>query len=239
MNHPAMRRLQALVKANANSPIRNRQTTNSVDGSEATIFLYDVIDPFWGVSAEGFVKELNAISAPTIHLRINSPGGDVFEARAIETAIRQHPSKIIAHVDGLAASAASTVALAAREVEIADGAFFMIHRAWTIGFGNAEDLMAVAGLLEKIDADIVRAYAAETGQDEEQIRGWVNAETWFNADESVEHGFADRKGAEYGATNGWDLSVYEKVPKALQESAAPEDPWHEHHARARRIARAL
>lgn len=86
--------------------------------AEATIYLYDAIvsDDIWGgVSAVNFVKELNALSNPVIHLRINSPGGDVFAARAMSQAIKEHKSKIIAHVDGMAASAATFPVIAADE----------------------------------------------------------------------------------------------------------------------------
>ena len=122
---------------------------------DAALYLYDVIvsDDYWGgISAEKFVKELNALDAPTIHLRINSPGGEVFAARAIEAAIRNHPARIVAQVDGYAASAASFVAVACDEVEIAPGGFFMIHKAWTFTAGNADDLLHTAEMLEKLDA---------------------------------------------------------------------------------------
>jgi ATP-dependent Clp protease protease subunit len=107
------------------------------EGDEATILLYDVIDPWWGVAAKDFIAALAGDHAPTIHLRINSPGGDVFEARAMATAIRQHKSNVIAHIDGVAASAATYIAvIAAKEVEMSDGAFFMIHQAWALAMGN-------------------------------------------------------------------------------------------------------
>jgi ATP-dependent Clp protease, protease subunit len=163
---------------------------------EATIYLYDVIDAFWGVSASQFVKDLNAITAPVIHLRINSPGGDVFDGRAIATAIRQHKSKVIAHVDGLAASAASYVAIAATEVEMAPGSFLMIHNAWTIAAGNCEDFLATAAILEKIDQSLVEDYAKCTGCDPEQVKAWMCAETWFTAQEAIDNGFADRMAAD-------------------------------------------
>lgn len=195
-----------------------------------------MIDSFFGVSAHAFVQELAKIDAKTIHLRINSPGGDVFEARAIATAIREHPSRVVAHVDGYAASAASYVALAADEVEIADGAMFMIHKAWTIAIGNSDELMERAALLEKIDADLVREFSAETGADPKQIEQWLADETWFTADEAVEHGFADRKVAEFDgkkALAGWDMSAYARAPKI--ESGHNEQKFLE----AQRIARTL
>lgn len=183
---------------------------------DATVYLYDAIvsdDILGGVSATNFVKELHAITAPVIHLRINSPGGDVFAARAMEQAIREHGSKIIAHIDGYAASAASYLALAADEVQIAEGGFFMIHKAWTVAWGNAKDLTDTAALLDKIDESLVKSYAAETGQDPAQIAEWMAAETWFSADEAVQYGFADSiaKG-KAKASAEWDLSAYAKAP---------------------------
>lgn len=199
-------------------------------GEEATIYLYDAIvndDFFGGVSASAFVKQLSAISAPTIHLRINCPGGDVFAGRAMAQAIAEHPSTIITHVDGYAASAASYVALAAKEVIMGEGAMIMIHNAWTIAWGNASDLRQTAELLDKIDESLVATYAARTGQDAEVIREWMAAETWFSAEEAVANGFADkcavpaRKKAQASAQ--WNLSAYSHAPedKAPVEAAAP------------------
>ena len=99
-----------------------------VSGDEATIYLYDEIS-YWGVNTETFVGELKGIAGGTIHLRVNSPGGDVFEARTMQTAMKQHPARVVAHIDGIAASAASFIAMAADEIEIAEGAFIMIHNA--------------------------------------------------------------------------------------------------------------
>lgn len=190
---------------------------------EATVYLYDAIvsDDYWGgVSAIGLIKELIAIDAPVIHLRINSPGGDVFAARAIEQAIREHPATVIAHIDGYAASAASYIALAADEVHIAPGGFYMIHKAWTLAFGNADDLMDTAALLEKVDESLVKTYAAATGQEPDQIRDWMRAETWFDADEAVQHGFADKiADSSPKAKTEWNLAAYANAPR---QTSGPE-----------------
>lgn len=185
-------------------------------GDVATVYLYDAIGSWWGIDAQQFVKDLNAIDAPVIQLRINSPGGDVFDARAIATAIRQHKAKVTAHIDGLAASAATYIALAAAEVEIAKGGFFMIHNAWTLAMGNAAELRDTAGLLDKVDASIVADYRTKTGKDEQAIKDWMAAETWFTAEEAVQHGFVDRL-SDGGATteNRWNLGAYGNAPKAL------------------------
>src|SRR4051812_6566576 len=94
-----------LLRDNLDAPRAGLQA--KVQGDEATLYVYDAIGGWFGLPAADFVKELNGITAGTIHLRINSPGGDVFEARAMATAIRQHKSNVIAHVDGVAASAAT------------------------------------------------------------------------------------------------------------------------------------
>jgi ATP-dependent Clp protease protease subunit len=225
----ARNRLLALLATNQAKP--KRYDIEAKD-DVATIYLYDTIDPYWGVSAKQFVKDLNALKNPTIHLRINSPGGDVFDGRAIATAIAQHPSKIVAHVDGLAASAASYVAIAADEVEMAPGSFFMIHRAWSIAYGNAADMRETADVLEKIDEALVSDYVKQSGQTEEQVRAWLDAETWFSAEETVTNGFADRVSDAETASNAWDLSVYAQAPK--EPEPEPED--HEGAERLRRFA---
>lgn len=200
-------------------------------GDEATIYIYDAIvsDDYWGgVSAQSFVNELHAITAPVIHLRINCPGGDVFAARAMEQAVREHPSQIIAHVDGYAASAASYLALAADDVRITEGGFFMIHKAWTIAFGNANDLIHTADLLEKIDGTLVKSYANATGQDPEQIALWMAEETWFTAEESVKYGFAKSidESKTKASASAFNLSAYARAPapKNINPALDPPEP---------------
>lgn len=211
-------KLLKLLNDNAAKP-KTFEVKNA-DGEEATVYLYDAIGSWWGVPAEQFVKDLNAITAPTIHLRINSPGGDVFEGRAIEAAIKAHKSKVVAHIDGLAASAATYVAIAADEVEISAGGFFMIHNAWMLTMGNATELRDAADLLEKIDATIAADYVAKTGKMADEVRAWMDAETWFSADEALANGFVDRIAEAAAKTgNGWNLSAYANAPKSLTQSA--------------------
>lgn len=198
---------------------------------EATIYLYDMIvdsdieAEWWGgVSPQSFITALNAIDAKTIHLRVNSPGGSVFAARAIEQAIREHKSEIIAHIDGLAASAASFLIMAADKIEMAPGSFLMIHKAWTLAYGNEDDMTKTAALLKQIDGSLVKTYAARSHQNPEEISGWMAAETWIEADSAVELGFADSvASAEQPKSAAWDLSAYENAPKIEARPPPPKD----------------
>lgn len=224
-----------LIRDNVDRP---RSFNIKTSDDQATIYLYDAIDPWWGISAETFAEQLAGVTAPTINLRINSPGGDVFEARAIVTAIRQHPANVIAHVDGVAASAASYIALAANEVEISDGAFFMIHKAWTLEMGNADDLRSTASLLDKIDDSIASDYAARTGKSKDAMLALMTAETWLTASEAKDMGFADRIAATASTDNAarWNLSAYANVPKALTALPPAPDPVRDRSTLERRMA---
>ncbi|MEN7429661.1 head maturation protease, ClpP-related [Chromobacterium sp. TRC.1.1.SA] len=189
-------------------------------GSEATLWLYDALDDWWGINAGDFCKEVAALTAETIHLRINSPGGDVFGARAIVAALRGSGAKVIAHVDGLAASAVTFIAVNCHEIRMADGAFFMIHQAGTGTWGNASDLRETADLLDKVDSTIVADYVRKTGQDEQQVRAWMAAETWFTAEEAKGAGLVDAIVTGQSVDNSaWDFSGCRNAPQALM--AAP------------------
>lgn len=198
--------------------------------NEATVYLYGPIvdtdaDAEWwgGVSAETFAKAIHGLKAEVIHLRINSPGGSVFGGRAMETALRNHSAKVIAYVDGVAASAASFVAMGADEIEMAPGSFLMIHKAWSLCIGNANDMIKSAELLEQIDGTLVDTYAAKTGIDKETIAAMLADETWLEANDAIEKGFANRLQESAKAKNQWDLSAYAKAPQ-IERLPEPEPP---------------
>jgi ATP-dependent protease ClpP protease subunit len=196
---------------------------------EASLYIYDVIDPFWGVSALGVIDALAAASdAKTLNVHINSPGGDVFEGRAIMAALGRFPGKTVAHIDSLCASAATSIALACQEVRMADGAFFMIHNASGMAWGDKTAMRETADLLEKVEGAIVGDYTRKTGKDEAEIRAWMDAETWFTAAEAKEHGFIDSiTSADKKAKNTWNLAAFGNAPAALKEpppEPAPAEP---------------
>lgn len=221
-------------------PMASRIVRNS--DAEATVYLYDQIvgdrlsaEWYGGVCPQDFVPALHAIDAQTIHLRINSPGGDVFGSEAMAQAMREHPAQIVGHIDGLAASAATNIACACDRVEMARNAKYMVHQAWTIGMGNADDLRQTADLLDKVDASIIAEYARYTGKDAETVAAWVKAETWFAAEEALAAGFVHAIAGEAQPTNSsaWNLSAYANAPKP------PPTASDEHRDRQRQRMRAL
>lgn len=181
---------------------------------EATIYVYDEISA-WGISANQFVKDLGEVAAKSINLKINSPGGNVFDGITIYNALRDHSAKVNVHVDGLAASIASVIAMAGDTIHMAKNSFMMIHNAWALAIGNATDMAKMADTLEKIDTTLVKTYQDRTGQTQKNIRQMMADETWMNADEAKANGFADSVGDKVDAKNKFDLSKYNRVPHAV------------------------
>ena len=204
-----MKHLKNLFRNHQNAA---RKFRAEVTDDEATVYLYDPIGDWYGLGAKDFLDEINALDVPVLHLRINSPGGDVFDARAIQTGLKQHSAKVIAHIDGIAASAATYIAMGADQIEMSDGAFFMIHNAWTLMFGNANELREQADILDKIDQSILKDYQKKTGASAEAIKDWMDNETWFTAEEALEHGFIDTI-YEGEDVEDFDLSSYSNAPK--------------------------
>lgn len=192
-------------------------------GTEATIYLYDEIS-WWWLSAEWFVSVINSfLDVPVINVRVNCPGGDYFEAMAMQTAMAQHPATFIVHVDGMAASAASFFIRGANKRIISNGGFIMVHRATGGAYGSGKALVSRGELLLKIDDAIIAGNMKAAGVDEDQATEWVDNETWFGAAEALEHGFVDEVVDAEPLENSFDLkSVFNNVPKNL--AVAKEKP---------------
>lgn len=162
----------------------------------AMIHLYDTIGE-WGVTAADFVNDLRGITAKSIELHVNCEGGEVFDGLAIYETLARHPASIVAHVDGVAASAASFVVCAAEKVIIAPRARMMIHDAHGIVMGNARDMVSMATLLDELSDTIADIYADKAGGDRAQWRAAMQAGeggpdgTWYDAERAVRAGLAD------------------------------------------------
>lgn len=158
--------------------------------NEATITIYDEIGAY-GAGSKEFLSDLGKLDGQHIHLRINSPGGSVVEGTAIYNALRRHKGGLTVHIDALAASMASVIAMAGSPTYIADNALLMIHNPWTISMGDSEQLRREADLLDKLKKNLVNAYTRKTGISEEEVQQMMDNETWLDAVEAVALGFAD------------------------------------------------
>ena len=202
----------------------NLKIENATD-KETNVYIYDEIS-WWGITAEKFVKDLNEIKTPIINLHINSPGGAVFDGTAIYNALKQHKSKIITYIDGLAASISSIVALSGSEVIMAENAFYMMHKPFSIVIGTAEDMRAEADLLDKVTVTINKIYQKKSGKKEQEISELMASETWFTAEEALKAGFIDKiyedkKEETEAKATMFDLSVFAHVPDVLNKTEKP------------------
>lgn len=158
--------------------------------NETTVTLYDEIGAF-GAGSKEFLADLGKLAGQHIHLRINSPGGSVVEGTAIYNALRRHEGGLTVHIDAMAASMASVIAMAGKPVYMADNALLMIHNPWTVSMGESKDLRKEADLLDKLKVNLRNAYVRKTGINAEEIGAMMDAETWLDAVEAVALGFAD------------------------------------------------
>lgn len=242
MNKQNRARVRALVGRTRTRPLRADDTVEEVR-------LYDPIGGWLGITGEEFADRIKHVNSKKLVLKINSPGGDVFEARTMVSAIRDYRKNgghVTARITGLAASAATFIAISADEVEMEEGTFFMIHNSWGITIGNASEHEDTANLLRKVDASILNDYARKTGLAKDVIQEWMEEETWFTAEEAKEYGFADRvlseeeeedeeetvnneedeeeadeeeEDEEEEIGNKWDLSIFKNAPKSFKKSS--------------------
>lgn len=212
---------------NHNRPAAERKPWYRMEAAEnrtAEIFIYDEIGGWFGVEASQFARELANLDVENIDLRVNSPGGDVYDGVAIMNALRRHKARVVATVDGLAASAASFIIMAADEIVMGRGAEVMIHDAWSGLFGNAEELRAEAGHLDRISNTIAALYAERAGGGVEEWRAAMQTESWYSADEAVAAHLADRVDSGTEAKAG--ASAFESLSRFAhaRRSEAPT-PW--------------
>lgn len=195
----------------------------AVDSNTVTIYLQGIIEQDYGINAMDLREAIaKAGDAETIILNINTPGGSVFESREIIDVIRNVKAKTIAHIGSLCASAGTSIALACNEVEMANGAHFMIHNAFGMAYGDKSDLRKTADFLEKLELSIVEDYTTKTGKSVEEISAMMEDETWMTAQEALENGFIDRIAGTASVKNTWNLSAYTKAPKIEEKQEVIE-----------------
>lgn len=196
--------------------------TNSVEDADATdVFVYDSVGGWFGLYADEFIDALGGVTTSKINLRLNSPGGSVFEGITIANALRAHPAEVTVYVDGLAASIASVIMLAGDRVVMRPQSQVMIHAASGACYGDSTEMTKMAEVLTFQTRNIAEAYAEHTGRSVEEFLDYMAAETWFTAKEAVELGLADEampmkprqaeaapESPEARMQRSWDLSMY-------------------------------
>lgn len=193
---------------------------------ENSISVFDVIGADWygdGVTASRIAAALRSIGGADVTVNINSPGGDMFEGLAIYNLLREYEGKVTVKVLGLAASAASIIAMAGDEVQIGRGAFLMIHNCWVYAMGNRHDLQQIAADMVPFDKAMNAIYGARTGLDAATIDAMMNAETYIGGSDAVEKGFADRLLAADEIADGDDspAAALRKLDAMLAKTDAP------------------
>ena len=195
-------------------PKKSWFTVRALAGAAAEVLIYDEIGAY-GVSAKAFLDELAAIpEASAITLRINSPGGSVFDAVAIFNALKRRTGTVTVHIDGIAASAASYVAMAGDEIVMPENAFLMIHDPSGMVMGSAADMRAMAEALEKIRDSLVSGYADKSGASSETVVALMAKETWLSAEEALTLGFCDRVEEPVRIAAHFDLKLFHNAPSA-------------------------
>lgn len=193
---PAENRVSAFTKGD----VLDRWTADAagvraLGTGDNIITMFDIIgEDFWsggGITAKKVAAQLRAIGDRDVEVHLNSPGGDMFEGIAIYNVLREHPKSVTVKIMGMAASAASVIAMAGDTIEIGAASFIMIHNCWVVAIGNRHDMAETAEWLEPFDTAMIDVYAARTGQDAKAIARWMDAETYMSGSTAVDRGFAD------------------------------------------------
>ncbi len=183
--------------------------------------IFDEIGGDDGVSAKQFAIDLKKHAGKALAIRINSPGGDCFTATAIFNSLARHKARKTVHIDGLAASAASVIAMAGDEIIMPDNALMMVHRPYALVLGNAADMQAMVEALDRVENSMVLAYK-RSRQPDARIKALLAAESWMSAREAVDLGFADRvtEPVKIAASADFRSFPYKHAPQP-----SPADAW--------------
>lgn len=190
----------------------------NADANSADVYFYDDI-AWYGVNSRDVAAMLHGLDAKTINVHINSGGGDVFEGVAIYNLLENKDAHIVVHIDGVAASIASVIAMAGDERVIAKNASMMVHKAWAVTIGNSDDHDAQSTLLKMVDQQILDLYVERTGKTAADISALVKAQTWMNAEAAKDNGFASEIAGKSSALALIREGMYDNIPEDLLNSS--------------------
>ncbi|WP_263080069.1 Clp protease ClpP [Endozoicomonas sp. Mp262] len=195
-------------------------------GQPAELLIYDVIGDWAGLSARQLVNTLKDIEADEITVRINSPGGSVFDGIAIYNALRYHKAHIHVRIEGLAASIASVIAMAGDTIHMAENALLMIHNPFSWVGGDAEELRKMADMLDKTTEVIAQTYCSQCALEPEEVKELMDEETWFTAEEANQKGLVDAIDSPVKIAASFDLSGFNKAPEGVKSDDAEDKGVH-------------
>lgn len=193
---PAERNISALTKPSVLEKWGEESAgIRALASGDNVIQMFDLIgEDYWsggGVTAKKVAAQLRAIGERDVEVHVNSPGGDMFEGIAIYNVLREHPQNVTIKVMGMAASAASIIAMAGDTIEIGAASFIMIHNCWVLAIGNRHDMTETAEWLAPFDTAMRDVYVARTGQSADDVQKWMDDETFMSGSQAIERGFAD------------------------------------------------
>lgn len=197
--------------------------------AEGELWVYDIIGEDWwsggGLTSKAVVESLAAMKGvKTLNVFINSPGGDVFEAKAILTNLQRFDAEIVVNIDGIAASAATLIAMAGDRIVTAPHGTWMVHEASSFAYGRAEDMRAMADVLDLTNRDLAETYAKQTGKTVEECLQVMADETWMSAQEALDGGFTDEIAqVEEPATDPAKTTAAKPPAQVVRLAASTED----------------
>jgi ATP-dependent protease ClpP protease subunit len=190
------RQVSALTKASVLDKWSDEAAgIRALEAGDNVITMFDMVgEDFWsggGITAKKVASQLKAIGPRPVEIQMNSPGGDMFEGIAIYNVLREHPQDITIKIMGMAASAASIIAMAGDNIQIGAASFIMIHNCWVVSIGNRHDMQQTAEWLAPFDQAMVDVYSQRTGSDAKDVAKWMDAETFMSGTMAIDRGFAD------------------------------------------------
>lgn len=223
----AQGRIQSFVSPNALARWNPGVQAAAGESSDATISILDVIGEDWwtgeGVTSNRIAGALRAIGERDVTVNMNSPGGDMFEGVAIYNQLREHKGKVTVNILGLAASAASVIAMAGDEIRIGRPSFFMVHNCWMLAAGNRHDFAGLSEQMAPFDAAMADVYQARTGIDLQRVQSLMDKETWIGGSAAVSDGWADAllDDSYTKEGDGAKASSIRRIEAALRSSGMP------------------
>jgi ATP-dependent Clp endopeptidase proteolytic subunit ClpP len=191
--------------------MNNKQSWYSISAKKteqyADVYLYDEVGSY-GVSAKEFVNDIKLLKGKDIYLHVNCVGGEVFDGMAIYNTLKKYKGKVVAYIEGIAASMGSIIPLAADEIIMSENSLYMIHNAWGGAMGEASDMRKTANLLDKLSSEIANIYSKKTGLPMSQLEEMMDEETWFNSEEALQYGFIDRVSDAVMVAAKYDMSKF-------------------------------